>query len=120
MKDDDMTKETNVKHLREEINRSPARRARVDAEKRAIYEHLALNELRRALSMTQEQVAQLLGITQESVSQIERRDEILLSTLNKYVQALGGKLEVTAVVGEQRVPLMPAFDRRTGPLALDG
>lgn len=107
-----MNRETNVKQLRDEINRNPVRRARVASEKLAIYQHLALNNLRRALSMTQEQVAELMGITQESVSQIERRDAILLSTLHKYVRALGGTLEVTAVVGERRVPLMPVTKGR--------
>jgi DNA-binding XRE family transcriptional regulator len=114
-----MSREKNVRLLRDEINRNPARRSRVDSEKRAIYENLALNELRRGLSMTQEQVARLMGITQESVSQIERRDEILLSTLSKFVTALGGTLEVTAVVGEQRVPLMSANDRRTPASGID-
>ena len=98
-----MSKESAIKELRRTIDQNPERRARVDANKRRLYESIALNKLRRGLSMTQEQVAALMGITQESVSQIERRDEILLSTLLKYVDALGGTLEVTAVVGDQRI-----------------
>jgi DNA-binding XRE family transcriptional regulator len=107
-----MNREKSVKDLREAVSRDPERRARVDSNKRSIYENLALNELRRALSMTQEQVAELMGVTQESVSQIERRDEIMWSTLRKYVAALGGTLEVTAVVGERRVQLLTALEAR--------
>ena len=98
--------------LRKAIARDPRRRAHVEAVKHDLYESLALSELRRRFSMTQEQVAMLMGVTQESVSQIERRDELLLSTLLKYVNALGGTLEVNAVIQGEKVTIqLPSGDR---------
>jgi DNA-binding XRE family transcriptional regulator len=112
-----MANGSRTKQLRKEIDGDPVRRARVDAIKRQMHQLLKLNELRRRFDMTQQQVAASMGVTQESVSQIERRNEILLSTLLKYVDALGGTLEVTAVVGDQRVHLLTALrdrDARAG------
>ena len=60
--------------------------------------------------MTQQQVAELIGVTQESVSQIERREDIFLSTLGKYIRALGGELELTAIFGDRRVQLLTALE----------
>lgn len=107
-----MKEPATVTELRTAIEKEPKRRAHVEAVKRQAYENLALNELRRKLSMTQEQVAHLMGVTQENISQVERRNEILLSTLIKYIEALGGTLEVTAHVGDQRVSLLPALNAK--------
>ena len=106
--------------LRKAIDQDPVRRARVDAIKRQMHQLLKLNELRRRFDMTQRQVAASMGVTQESVSQIERRNEILLSTLLKYVDALGGTLEVTAVVGDQRVQLLTALRDRDAQVGRHG
>lgn len=76
---------------------SPARRKRV--EKRAaqlIAEEMTRQELRRALERTQVEVAKKLGITQDGVSRLEQRTDILLSTLRSYIAALGGRLSLVA------------------------
>jgi transcriptional regulator with XRE-family HTH domain len=72
--------------------------ARAVAQERAIEMLLAipLGELRRAMEMTQEEIAAILGTTQANVSQMERRSDMYLSTLRQYVEALGGELEITA------------------------
>jgi transcriptional regulator with XRE-family HTH domain len=72
--------------------------ARVVAQERAIEMLMAtpLSELRRAMEMTQEEIAAVLGTTQANVSQMERRPDMYLSTLRQYVEALGGELEITA------------------------
>ena len=101
-----MTSDTAVRRARVAVANDPSRRQRVDEHKRRLYEGVALRKLRQSLSITQEQLATLMDIKQESVSQIERRDEILLSTLIKYVGALGGRVEITAILGEQRVELL--------------
>jgi len=76
---------------------SPERRARIEAEaKRIIDEELTLRDLRKAHQMTQEKLAALLGVKQESVSNLEKRSDMLLSTLREYVEALGGELEIRA------------------------
>ncbi len=64
-----------------------------------------LRELRESLGKTQDEVAQLTDMGQSQLSKLERRDDHLLSTLRRYVQALGGDLEVVAVVGEKRIHL---------------
>lgn len=72
--------------------------ARAVAQERAVEMLLAtpLGELRRAMEMTQEEIAAILGTTQANVSQMERRSDMYLSTLRQYVEALGGELEITA------------------------
>src|SRR5437667_12295079 len=75
----------------------PARRKKV--EKRAaelIAEEMTRQELRRARERTQVEVAKKLGITQDSVSRLEQRTDLLLSTLRGYVAALGGRLSLIA------------------------
>ena len=74
---------------------SPERRAAIEADaKRMIAEELTLRDLRKAHDMTQEKLARELGIKQESVSNLERRSDMLISTLRHYVSALGGELEL--------------------------
>lgn len=74
---------------------SPKMRAAVEADaERMIAEELSLRDLRKAHHMTQEKLAAELGIKQESVSNIEKRSDMLLSTLRHYVAALGGELEL--------------------------
>jgi transcriptional regulator with XRE-family HTH domain len=72
-------------------------RARVKARGRElIAEEIALRHLRQARKLTQESMANLLGIGQESVSKIENRSDMLLSTLRSYVEAMGGSLRLVA------------------------
>ena len=61
-----------------------------------IAEEMSLRELRAAREMTQEKVAGLLGIGQDSVSRLEKRTDLMLSTLRDYVAAMGGSLELVA------------------------
>jgi DNA-binding XRE family transcriptional regulator len=53
-----------------------------------------LRELRAALGFTQEQLADRLGVQQAAVSRLERRPDMTLSSLRRYVEALGGELEI--------------------------
>ena len=76
---------------------TPARRARVKARaQKLIEEELTLRDLRQAQHLTQERMAELLGVEQENVSRLERRADLLLSTLCSYVAAMGGKLRLVA------------------------
>ena len=75
----------------------PARRQRI--EERAaelIAEEMTLRELRKARRLTQARVAAELGITQDGVSRLEQRSDLLLSTLRKTVEAMGGSLTLVA------------------------
>jgi hypothetical protein len=74
---------------------TPASRRAVNArETELIAEERSLGELRKALNLTQVAVARRLGKGQETVSRIEQRGDLLLSTLSGYVASLGGELEL--------------------------
>jgi hypothetical protein len=67
-----------------------------------IEEELTLRDLRRAHRLTQERMAELMGVEQENVSRLERRADLLLSTLSSYVAAMGGKLRLVAEFPNRR------------------
>jgi len=76
---------------------SPERRKQIEARTaELIQEQMTLQELRRARKLTQVRVAKALGITQDSVSRLEKRSDLLLSTLRKTVEAMGGRLSLVA------------------------
>lgn len=86
-------------------SRDPVRAERI--QKRVEEELLEMNltELRRELGVTQTEMAAAADMTQGELSKLERRADHLVSTLRKCVRALGGELEITAVVGSKRVRL---------------
>ncbi len=59
-------------------------------------EEMTLQELRRARDRSQQSTADALGLKQAAVSRLEHRDDMRISTLREYVQALGGELEFYA------------------------
>lgn len=61
-----------------------------------VAEELTLAELRKALELTQVKVAEELEINQHAVSKLEKRSDLLISTMSHYVEALGGKLRMIA------------------------
>jgi len=74
---------------------SPARRKLI--EQRAaeiIAEQMTLRELRKARKLTQAKIAKTLRISQDGVSRLERRTDLMLSTLRKSVEAMGGSLSL--------------------------
>ena len=76
---------------------SASRRKKVEARAaELIAEEMTLQELRRARKLTQVRMAKELGITQDSVSRLEKRTDLLLSTLRKTVKAMGGNLSLVA------------------------
>jgi hypothetical protein len=81
---------------------------RVQASVAKATEELTLKALRRDLALTQAQVGASAAMTQSELSRLEGREDHLTSTLRRYVEALGGKLEVTAVFGKRRVKLTDA------------
>ena len=76
---------------------SPTRRKKVEARTAAlIAEERSLRDLRHALELTQEKMAEELGIGQEGVSRLEKRSDLLISTLRGYIEAMGGRLRLVA------------------------
>ena len=77
--------------------RNPAQRRKIEARAgELISEEMALQELGRVRKLTQVTVAKALGITQDSISRLEKRSDILLSTLRKTVQVMGRNLWLVA------------------------
>ena len=75
----------------------PAERRKVeDLAAELIAEEMTLRELRKARELTQDSVARELGISQDAVSRLERRSDLLLSTLRRTVEAMGGSLSLVA------------------------
>lgn len=88
---------------------------RLELERRGhqrLEEYRTLQELRKSRDLTQETVAALLGVNQENVSRLERRNDLLLSTLRDYIGAMGGELDIVA-----RFPDRPPI--QLGPLFAD-
>ena len=76
---------------------SAGRRKKIEARAAAlIAEEMTLQELRRARKLTQVRLAKALGISQDGVSRLEKRSDLLLSTLRKSVEAMGGNLSLVA------------------------
>jgi DNA-binding XRE family transcriptional regulator len=87
-----------MKTLKQKMKRiSSARRKKVEARAAGlIAEEMTLQELRQARKLTQVRMAKALGISQDGVSRLEKRSDLLLSTLRKSVEAMGGNLSLVA------------------------
>lgn len=75
---------------------SRARKSRVAGRITALKDEMTLNELRRARARSQKALAKQLRVGQPAVAKLERRADMYVSNLRRYVEALGGKLEITA------------------------
>jgi len=75
---------------------SPKRKARVAARVAELKAEMALAELRQARERSQEELARMLKVNQPAVAKLEKRADMYVSNLRRYVEALGGKLEITA------------------------
>ena len=76
---------------------SPERQVRNKAAAERMLRDLPFEELRAARELTQEQLAQSLGVKQAFISKLEHRADMYVTTLAKFIEAMGGKLEIRAV-----------------------
>jgi DNA-binding transcriptional regulator YiaG len=74
----------------------PETRRRIKAEAQRLSEDLHLSQLRKARGLTQETMAELLGVSQAEVSKMERRTELYVGTLRKFIEAMNGELVIAA------------------------
>ena len=84
---------------------SPETIEKVAQRAQAEIEQATLAELRQGLAVTQVDLAAAAEMTQSELSRLESRSDHRISTLRRYVEALGGKLEITAVFRKRRVRL---------------
>ena len=92
-----------MKNLEQKLREiSPKRREKIEARTRELTaREMSLRELRHAVNKTQKTVARTLNIGQDSVSRLEKRSDLLLSTLRNYVEAVGGSLTLVAQFPDQ-------------------
>ena len=75
---------------------TPDRRQRIEAAKNDLLADMALHELRRALRVTQQELAETLELHQPAIAKIEKRPDMYISTLCHYIEALGGRVKIVA------------------------
>ena len=100
----------NFKELQQRM--PPGPRARSEARATAMLRDMALDELRAARAMTQEELGHKLGLKQASISRMERRTDVYVSTLAKFVEAMGGRLEIRVVFPDGTVRINQFSDAR--------
>jgi DNA-binding XRE family transcriptional regulator len=83
---------------------------------KSVVEAVTLNQLREARSLTQANLASILGVNQGSVSKMEKRTDMYLSTLRSFIQAMGGQLQIKAIFPEGEVQI-EQFERVAVPPA---
>jgi transcriptional regulator with XRE-family HTH domain len=74
----------------------PERQARIAAAVERMQRELPLVEVRRQLNLSQQALAERMGVSRSSVSRFERESGVHLRDLRRIVEAMGGELEITA------------------------
>lgn len=100
--------DSNLTSLKDLKQRRPPNPERVAAIKHAMTLDIALHELRDRAGVSQTALAERLATSRPNVSRIERETDIRLSTLERYVKALGGELVIDVMLGDKRIPLVAA------------
>ena len=103
-----MPKAKNYKELHQRVVEREGALERLNALREETLVEIGLFELRRVLDVSQEDLAAKLDISQSAISQLERAGDLKLSTLRKYLEKLGARLELTAVFEadeERSVPI---------------
>lgn len=95
---------------------SPERRERVERISRKLAAEMPLHELRRARSLTQQDVAEVLDVQQPAVAKLERRADIYVSSLRSYIEAVGGRLRIVAEFPEGEVSITSFSELGQGDL----
>lgn len=103
-----MPKTKSYRDLHDRVLERPGAIQRLNALREETLKEIGLYELRRALEVSQEDLAAELEISQSAISQLERSDDLKLSTLRRYLEKLGARLELVAVFDtddDQAVPI---------------
>jgi len=86
---------------------SPEAQSRAAARAEAMLVEMRLQELRKARNVTQVEVARAMNVEQASISKLERREDMYVSTLREYVRALGGELRLVASFPDADIQVHP-------------
>ena len=101
---------TNFRKVREGMALEWQERIRKRTEE--LLAELSLRELRQARAISQQELAEVLGLNQATISKLERRTDMYLSSLRRFVEAMGGELEVSANFpeGKARIQLFEELE----------
>jgi len=106
-----------AKNFRElQSKMSSEARARSEAAAEKMISEMGLAELREAMDLTQETLADTLHVKQASISKMERRSDMYISTLSKIIEAMGGELQIIANMPNGRVQIRQFTKIRKGQL----
>ncbi len=95
------------KELHDRVVARPGANERLAALREQTLAEIDLHDLRRALDVSQSELAAELGISQSAISQLERAGDLRLSTLQKYLDRLGAHLELVAVFDDEEGHVVP-------------
>ncbi len=84
---------------------TPEARAAAEAAAIQLDAEMDLAEVRRAMKLSQEELGQTLQINQGSVAKIEKRADMYVSTLRRFIEAMGGELEIVAKFADHSVKI---------------
>ncbi len=98
---------TKFSQLRREVEARPGASDRLAAKRAETLEEIRLWELRHAEAVSQVELAGRLEVTQGAISKLEHSEDVRVSTLRQYLEALGARLELVAVFDDEgrRVPI---------------
>lgn len=93
------------------IDKMPAdRRKKIKIKTERLKHEMALQDLRQALELTQEELANSLKMKQAAISKFERQSDIYISTLRKILNAMGADLKLYAEFKNGGVVKINQFD----------
>jgi len=84
---------------------SPASQERAAKKTQAMLEEMVLAEIRKARSFSQTQLAEILELQQPAVAKLEKRADMYISTIQRYIEAIGGELVITAKFPDSEVKI---------------
>jgi DNA-binding transcriptional regulator YiaG len=99
---------TKFSDLRDEVAARPGSKERLAAKRTETLDEIRLYELRHAAAVSQAELAGRLEVTQGAISKLEHSEDVRVSTLRQYLEALGARLELVAVFeddDDRRVPI---------------
>ena len=89
------------KQLKEKMSPEAQKRARIKTE--VMLQEMMLAEVRQAIELSQEDMANAMNLQQPAISKIEKNTDMYISTLRRYIEALGGELDITARFNGKKV-----------------
>jgi transcriptional regulator with XRE-family HTH domain len=107
---------TKFRTIREKMD--PERQERIRKRTEELLAELPLQELRQARALSQQELAEVLGLNQATVSKLECRTDMYLSSLRRFVEAMGGELEISASFpdGKVRIQLFEDLEAQKEPV----